>query len=128
MSCWVVPTLAAELWGVPLELVLGQVRTGTVASKVDGGLVLVDVGPDSRPPARLADRPKRSPRRRRRRTYVPADLLEQAEAIALDIELKPGAVAPCGQALAPSLTAAAAAADGVAALGSTDLGEPSVDE
>ena len=56
MSCWVVPTLAAELWGVPLEQVMGEIRAGAVVSKLDYGFTLVDVAPDSRelapPPAR----------------------------------------------------------------------------
>jgi hypothetical protein len=47
MSCWVVPTLAADLWGVPVEHVLRQIDAGDVPSQTVLGFVLVDVAPDS---------------------------------------------------------------------------------
>lgn len=47
MSCWVVPTVAAELWGMPLNAVLEQIREGRIASKTELGFVLVDVAPGS---------------------------------------------------------------------------------
>lgn len=78
MSCWVVPTIAAELWGIPLEQVLGQIRAGVVVSKSDYGFTLVDVAPDSRelapPPPRI---PLAAPM-----TFVPATEFEAAEQIA----------------------------------------------
>jgi hypothetical protein len=43
MSCWVVPTLAAELWGVPVDGVLGRIRAGLLASRTMDGLLVVDV-------------------------------------------------------------------------------------
>jgi hypothetical protein len=45
MSCWVVPTIAAELWGVSLDHVLGRIGEGTVRAKSEHGFVLVDVAP-----------------------------------------------------------------------------------
>src|SRR5205823_4773016 len=37
MSCWVVPSLAAELWRMPLEQVLKLMRDGLVPSKEEEG-------------------------------------------------------------------------------------------
>ncbi len=45
MSCWVVPTIAAELWGVTLDHVLGGVDEGMVRSRKEHGFLLVDVAP-----------------------------------------------------------------------------------
>ena len=47
MSCWVVPAVAADLWGMPLEQVLEAIRLGKVPSKEDYHFVLVDVAPDT---------------------------------------------------------------------------------
>src|SRR5947208_4273396 len=66
MSCWVVPSIAAELWGIPLEQLMGQIRAGAVTSKSEHGFTLVDVAPDS---ARVASAPRR--RRPRTRTFTP---------------------------------------------------------
>ena len=45
MSCWVVPTLAAELWQMPLELLLRFIRDGKVTSKQEDGFTFVDMAP-----------------------------------------------------------------------------------
>ena len=61
MSCWVVPTIAAELWGVSLDHVLGQVGEGSVRSKTEHGFMLVDVAPFSevfRSPRWVGPRPR----------------------------------------------------------------------
>ena len=47
MSCWVVPTVAAELWGCSLDAVLAQIRHGQVATKEEGGWTFIDIAPDS---------------------------------------------------------------------------------
>jgi hypothetical protein len=47
MSCWVVPTIAAEIWGVPLQQVLDAMQNGEIASKLEAGFTFVDVAPDS---------------------------------------------------------------------------------
>ena len=47
MSCWVVPSLAAELWRMPLEQVLKLVRDGAVPSKEEEGFTFIDVAPES---------------------------------------------------------------------------------
>ena len=46
MSCWVVPTIAAELWGVSVDHVLQQVRDGYLSHRVDDGFMFVDVAPN----------------------------------------------------------------------------------
>lgn len=62
MSCWVVPTIAADLWGVPVQHVLSCIREGRVPSKVENGFIFVDVAPHSptiAAPRRLAvNRPR----------------------------------------------------------------------
>ena len=47
MSCWVVPSIAAELWGVSVEHVLAGIREGRIASRVENGFVCVDAAPGS---------------------------------------------------------------------------------
>ena len=61
MSCWVVPTIAAELWGVTLDHVLGGVDEGMVRSRKEHGFLLVDVAPFGeffRSPRRAGPRPR----------------------------------------------------------------------
>ena len=43
MSCWVVPEIAADLWGIPLEQVFDRIRDGSIQSKCEGGFIFVDV-------------------------------------------------------------------------------------
>jgi hypothetical protein len=45
MSCWVVPTVAAEYWGVPLDVVCQRMSNGLVPQKTDQGFVFLDVDP-----------------------------------------------------------------------------------
>jgi hypothetical protein len=45
MSCWVVPAIAAEMWGVTIDRILAGVLDGTVASLNEHGFVFVDVAP-----------------------------------------------------------------------------------
>ncbi len=47
MSCWVVPTVAAELWGVSVDTILTRARAGDVPTKTENGFMFVDVAPDS---------------------------------------------------------------------------------
>jgi hypothetical protein len=62
MSCWVVPALAAEIWGIPLQRVLDAIRLGKLPTRSAIGLTFVDVAPGSptaptgyRPPAARPD-------------------------------------------------------------------------
>ena len=45
MSCWVVPTVAAEYWGISLDVVWRRVTDGLVPHKSDSGFLFVDVDP-----------------------------------------------------------------------------------
>jgi len=47
MSCWVVPTIAAEFWGMPLEQVMQCINRGELTTKIEQGFMFVDVAPDS---------------------------------------------------------------------------------
>ena len=47
MSCWVVPSVAAELWGCPVQSVLDAIRGGDVATREENGWMFVDVAPNS---------------------------------------------------------------------------------
>jgi hypothetical protein len=47
MACWVVATVAAELWGVSLQQVLDAIRTGAISSRHDEDFTFVDVAPGS---------------------------------------------------------------------------------
>jgi hypothetical protein len=67
MSCWVVPSLAAELWGITVCQVMERIRNGSVPSRLELGFTLVDVAPNS--PRVL---PLRMPPDQRPPTYVPA--------------------------------------------------------
>jgi hypothetical protein len=47
MSCWVVPSIAAEFLGIPLTQVLERARKGFIPTKTELGFTLVDVAPHS---------------------------------------------------------------------------------
>src|SRR5206468_1546166 len=46
MSCWVVPSLAAELWHIPLERLLRGIRDGEIAARDHEGFTFVNMAPD----------------------------------------------------------------------------------
>jgi hypothetical protein len=45
MSCWVVPAIAAEFWGVTLDVVWDRIRSDLVPHKTEQGFVFIDVDP-----------------------------------------------------------------------------------
>ncbi len=47
MPSWVVPSVAAELWGVTVEHVLSEVAAGRIISRTEGEFVFVDVDPNA---------------------------------------------------------------------------------
>ena len=47
MACWVAPAIAAELWGLDLNHVLGAVADGSIPSRKEFGFTVVDVAPHS---------------------------------------------------------------------------------
>ena len=57
MPCWVVPVVAAELWGVGVDHVLRAVADGSVPSKQEYGFTVVDVAPGSQAPPRRREGP-----------------------------------------------------------------------
>lgn len=84
MSCWVVPSLAAELWQIPLEHILRRIGAGEIETRVEEGFTFVDVAPNGpqieQPSSPAAERP---------RTWSPAEpdaaveLITEDELIAL---------------------------------------------
>lgn len=59
MSCWVVPSIAADLWGVSVQQVIDGVKAGSIPSKTDAGFTFIDVAPDS--PKLSTPKPMRKP-------------------------------------------------------------------
>jgi hypothetical protein len=57
MSCWVVPSVAADLWGIPVSQVLDRIRAGLIPSRQELGFTIVDVAPQAPKPA--SSRPSR---------------------------------------------------------------------
>jgi hypothetical protein len=51
MACWVAPTVAVELWGMPLDHVMGRIEDGSLRSKTENGFLFVDVMPETAAPA-----------------------------------------------------------------------------
>ena len=47
MSCWVVPSVAAELWGCSVESIMSAIRDGRLCSREENGWTFVDMMPDS---------------------------------------------------------------------------------
>ena len=47
MPSWVVPAVAAELWGVSVEHILAEVAAGRVISRTEGEFLFVDVDPNA---------------------------------------------------------------------------------
>jgi hypothetical protein len=47
MSCWVVPSVAAEIWGVSVDTILARINSGQIPTKTDLGRIFVDVAPNS---------------------------------------------------------------------------------
>jgi len=47
MACWVVPTVAAELWGVTVQQVIDAILSGSIESRKDSDFTFVDVAPGS---------------------------------------------------------------------------------
>src|SRR5947208_14412532 len=45
MSCWVVPSLAAEIWRIPLHEIMQRIKDGLLPVKQEDGFTFVDVAP-----------------------------------------------------------------------------------
>lgn len=46
MSCWVVPSIAAEYWRIPVDDILDKVRRNAIPIRREGGFTFVDILPD----------------------------------------------------------------------------------
>ena len=47
MSCWVAPTIAAEIWGISVQQVLRMIEAGEVTILKERGWTFVDIAPGS---------------------------------------------------------------------------------
>lgn len=56
MSCWVVPTLAAEYWGISIEEVERKILANEVLTQQEAGFLLIDVEPHSPHPEKVTPR------------------------------------------------------------------------
>ena len=61
MSCWVAPSLAAELWRIPLDQVMQLIHDGKLASREDQGFTFVDVAPATKYQSPAMLRPEERP-------------------------------------------------------------------
>jgi hypothetical protein len=57
MPSWVVPSVAAELWGVSVEHVLAEVTAGRLPARREGELLFVDVDPSAAEAQQAEQRP-----------------------------------------------------------------------
>ena len=89
MACWVVPSIAAEFWRVPLEHVMDQIRRNAVPVRRENGFTFVDVLPDPVPQG--AEKPA---------TFVSAEpdveVVEEQVAVGVSaqVEMKPVEINP----------------------------------
>ena len=60
MSCWVAPTLAAEIWQISLELLMSRIASGEIPVRDEDGFLFVDVAPYG---SRI-ERPNKAPHER----------------------------------------------------------------
>lgn len=86
MSCWVAPTLAAEIWQISLELLMSRIASGEIPVRDEDGFLFVDVAPYGH----RIERPNRAPHERPAMcTPVESDaplMVTEAEAAALSFE------------------------------------------
>jgi hypothetical protein len=86
MPCWVVPSVASEIWHVPLEQVIDAVRKGQIPSKNENGFTFIDVAPQTGVPVQpIRSLPQpiayRVPKARRNPGEEPIPLPRPAEVI-----------------------------------------------
>jgi hypothetical protein len=64
MSCWVVPSVAAEMWGMSICQIMERVKAGLIPCRQEFGFTTVDIAPQT-PRVEPA-----KPRLRKPKTYV----------------------------------------------------------
>jgi hypothetical protein len=84
MSCWVVPSVAAELWGCTVDAVLSAIQSGNVPTKEDCGWTFVDVAPNS--PALHTPKAVRPPTPDTYAVITPAESTALAEPMVMESE------------------------------------------
>jgi hypothetical protein len=89
MSCWVAPTLAAEIWQISLELLMSRIASGEIPVREEDGFIFVDVAPYGP----RVERPNRAPHERPA-TFTAVDgdsalMITEAEAAALSMPPTP---------------------------------------
>jgi len=95
MSCWVAPTLAAEIWQISLELLMSRIASGEIPVRDEDGFLFVDVAPYG---SRI-ERPNKAPHERPA-MCTPADpddmplMVTEAEAAALAMPAMPAMPVP----------------------------------
>jgi hypothetical protein len=47
MNNWVTPAVAAEIWGLPVEVVLASIAEGRLISKVENGFTFIQIDADA---------------------------------------------------------------------------------
>jgi hypothetical protein len=66
MPCWVVPTVAAEIWGMSVDQILMKIDAGELDVRHERGWMFVDVAPGGE----VITPVRRLPRSERPRTYT----------------------------------------------------------
>ena len=74
MPCWVAPTLAAEIWRIPIEQLMRRIESGEIPVRREDGFLFVDVAPYGP----RVERPNHPPGERPA-TYVTIDTVEEPE-------------------------------------------------
>jgi hypothetical protein len=111
MPSWVLPAVAAELWGVSIEHVLAEVAAGRVRSRTEREFTFVDIDPNSG--AGAVDEPSESRRLAYRRSLAwamaapstPIVTAEERDALLADPSITHGEVGedgPIGDAPPPA--------------------------
>ncbi len=66
MPCWVVPTVAAEIWGIGVDQILMKIEAAELEVRHENGWLFVDVAPGGE----IAMPTSKLPRPQRMRTYT----------------------------------------------------------
>jgi hypothetical protein len=78
MACWVVPSIAAEFWRVPLDHVMDQIRRNAVPVRRENGFTFVDILPDPQTGEAL-------PPERRPPTFVEAGPRDEVSGVRVEV-------------------------------------------
>ena len=82
MSCWVAPTLAAEMWQIPLAELMRRIQSGEIPVRNEDGFMFVDVAPYGP----RVERPNLSPAERPPTYSVVIESIEETDADLTDEE------------------------------------------